>query len=134
MCLRVAYCPKKPKRSKNMEKKEVKLTKHGNYLYGVLDGVDFVSAGVLENGTKYGASAKLKFITKATAIKTVDGVEIATQKAITQTIKVPCANSELSMLVKQYNDLIGKELLINYNAPDNNIFLASGAVGVDVVK
>lgn len=67
-----------------MEKnKEVKLIKHGNYLYGVLDGVDFVSAGVLENGTKYGASVKLKFITKTTVIKTVDGVEIPTQKAIT---------------------------------------------------
>ncbi|MCK5293334.1 MAG: hypothetical protein KAJ49_01685, partial [Arcobacteraceae bacterium] len=73
-----------------MEKnKDVKVTKHGNYLYGVLDGVDFVQSGTLENGNKYGASVKLRFITKITVIKTVEGVEIPTLKAIAQTIKVP---------------------------------------------
>jgi len=118
-----------------MEKnKEVKLIKHGNYLYGVLDGVDFVSAGVLENGTKYGASVKLKFITKTTVIKTVEGVEIPTQKAITQTIKVPCANTELSLIVKKYNELIGNELLINYSTPDNNVFAVNAKVEIEVVK
>ena len=62
--------------------KDVKVTKHGNYLYGVLDGVDFVQSGTLENGNKYGASVKLRFITKVTVIKTVDGVDIPTLKAI----------------------------------------------------
>lgn len=114
--------------------KDVKLNKHGNYLYGVLDGVDFVSAGVLENGTKYGASVKLKFITKTTVIKTVDGVEIPTQKAIAQTIKVPCANTELSLIVKKYNELIGKELLISYSTPDNNVFSVNAHVEIEVIK
>lgn len=118
-----------------MEKvKDVKLTKHGNYLYGVLDGVDFVSAGVLENGTKYGASVKLKFITKTTVIKTVEGVEIPTQKAISQTIKVPTANSELSIIVKKYNELIGKELLINYGVKDENMFSVNANVEIEIIK
>ncbi|MEA3498046.1 MAG: hypothetical protein U9R16_03195 [Campylobacterota bacterium] len=118
-----------------MEKgKDIKLNKHGNYLYGVLDGVDFVSAGVLENGTKYGASVKLKFITKVSAIKTVDGVEIPTQKAISQIIKVPCANTELSIIVKKYNELIGKELLINYGVQDGNTFAVNANVEIEIIK
>jgi len=118
-----------------MEKnKEVKLNKHGNYLYGVLDGVDFVSAGVLENGTKYGASLKLRFITKVSVIKTVEGVEIPTLKAIAQTIKVPCANNELSMIVRKYNELISKELLINYSIQDGNTFAVSSNVGIEIIK
>ena len=117
-----------------MEKKDVKLTKHGNYLYGVLDGVDFVQSGQLENGTKYGASVKLKFITKITVIKTVEGVEIPTLKAITQTIKIPCSNNLLAMTVKKYNDLIGKELLINYSTPDNNVFSVNANVEIEAVK
>ena len=118
-----------------MEKgNEVKLAKHGNYLYGVLDGVDFVSAGVLENGTKYGASVKLKFITKTTIIKTVDGIEIPTQKALAQIIKVPCANTELSLIVRKYNELIGKDLLINYSTPDNNMFSVNSNVEILIIK
>ena len=114
--------------------KDVKLSKHGNYLYGVLDGVDFVSAGVLENGTKYGASVKLRFITKITVIKTVEGVEIPTLKAIAQTIKVPTANNELSIIVRKYNELIGKELLINYGTSDNNTFAVNANVEIEVIK
>lgn len=114
--------------------KEVKLLKHGNYLFGVLDGVDFVSAGVLENGTKYGASVKLRFITKTTVIKTVEGVEIPTLKAIAQTIKVPTANNELSVIVRKYNDLIGKELLINYSTSDNNTFSVNANVEIEIIK
>lgn len=119
-----------------MEKKngEVNLTGHGNYLYGVLDGVDFVSAGVLENGTRYGSSVKLKFITKTTVIKTVNGVEIPTQKAISQIIKVPCADTELSLIVRKYNDLIGKELLISYSTPDNNVFSVNSDVAIEIIK
>jgi len=118
-----------------MEKqKDIKMNKHGNYLYGVLDGVDFVSAGVLENGTKYGASVKLKFITKVTVIKTVDNVDIPTNKAIAQLIKVPCANTDLSMIVRKYNELIGKELLINYSTPDNNMFAVNANVEIEVIK
>jgi len=114
--------------------KDVKIVRHGNYLYGVLDGVDFVSAGVLENGTKYGASVKLRFITKVSIIKTVEGVEIPTLKAIAQTIKVPCANNELSIIVRKYNELIGKELLISYGTSDNNTFAVNGNVGIEIIK
>ena len=118
----------------NNTSKEIKLKKHGNYLYGVLDGVDFVSAGTLENGTKYGASVKLKFITKTTIIKTVDGVDIPTQKAIGQTIKVPTANNELSIIVRKYNELIGKELLVNYGVKDENMFVANANVEIEIIK
>jgi len=116
------------------KQKDLKLTKHGNYLYGVLDGVDFVSAGVLENGTKYGASVKLKFITKVTVIKIVDNIEIPTLKAIAQTIKVPCANSELSIIVKKYNELIGRELLINYSISDGHTFGVNANVEIEIIK
>ena len=118
-----------------MEKgKNITLNKHGNYLYGVLDGVDFVSAGVLENGTKYGASVKLRFITKVTVIKTVENIDIPTLKAIAQTIKVPCANSELSIIVRKYNELIGKELLIGYGTSDNNTFAVNANVEIEIIK
>ena len=113
---------------------EIRLSKHGNYLYGVLDGVDFVSEGVLENGTKYAASVKLKFITKITIIKNVEGVDIPTQKAISQTIKVPTANTELSMIVRKYNELIGKELLINYSIKDENMFAVNANVEIEIIK
>jgi hypothetical protein len=119
---------------KGKQNGEVKLQKHGNYLYGVLDGVDFIQSGQLDNGTKYGASVKLKFITKTTVIKTVEGVEIPTQKAIAQMIKIPCANTELSMIVRKYNELIGRELLINYSTPDNNVFGVNANVEIVVVK
>jgi hypothetical protein len=119
---------------KHKNNSDVKLTKHGNYLYGVLDGVDFVSEGILENGVKYGASVKLRFITKVTIIKTVDGVEIPTLKAIAQTIKVPCANNELSLIVRKYNELIGRELLINYGTADNNTFGVNANVEIEIIK
>ena len=118
-----------------MEKqKDIKMNKHGNYLYGVLDGVDFVSAGVLENGTKYGASLKLKFITKITVIKKVENVDVPTLKAISQIIKVPCANTELSIIVRKYNELIGKELLINYIVKDETIFPVNANVEIEIIK
>jgi len=112
----------------------VKLKKHGNYLYGVLDGVDFVQSGTLENGNSYGASVKLRFLTKSTIIKTVDGTDIPTLKAIAQTIKVPCANNELSIIVRKYNELIGKELLINYSTSDNNTFSVNSNVEIEIIK
>lgn len=44
--------------------KPVQLTEHGNFLYGTLDGVDFVASGIMQDTKKpYGASIRLKFIT-----------------------------------------------------------------------
>ena len=118
-----------------MEKaKEIKISEHGNYLYGSLDGVDFVQSGTLENGTKYGASVKLKFITKITVVKNVAGTDIPTLKAISQIIKVPCTDDKLAELVHKYNDYIGKDLLINYGTADNNTFSLSASAEIIVIK
>jgi len=114
--------------------KEIKLTEQGNYLYGVLDGVDLVASGTLENGTKYGASVKLKFITKITVIKTVAGMEIPTKKAISQIIKIPTVDTELPVIVNKYNELIGKELLIGYGTVDNNVFSVLDDKSISIVK
>jgi hypothetical protein len=77
---------------------------------------------------------KLRFITKVTIVKTVDGVEIPTLKAIAQTIKVPCANNELSQIVRKYNELIGKELLISYGTSDNHTFAVNANVEIEIIK
>lgn len=114
--------------------KEIKLTEQGNYLYGVLDGVDLVASGVLENGTQYGASVKLKFITKITVIKIVAGMEIPTKKAISQIIKIPSTDTELPSIVNKYNELIGKELLIGYGTIDNNVFTVIDDKSISIVK
>ena len=42
--------------------KKVEITEHGNYLFGSIDGVDFVQSGTLESGQKYGASVAYLFI------------------------------------------------------------------------
>jgi len=114
--------------------KEIKLSEHGNYLFGVLDGVYFVQSGTLENGSKYGASIKLKFMTTVTVVKIVAGVDIPTKKAISQTIKMATVDSELPTLVHKYNEFIGKELLINYGAGDGNIFIVQDEKSVSIIK
>ena len=116
-----------------MATKEINIKEHGNYLYGSLDGVDFVQSGTLENGQKYGASVKLKFITKVTVVKNVAGIDIPTQKAISQIIKIPTTDDKLVELVHKYNDFIGKELLINYGTADNNTFSISATAEIKVI-
>ena len=104
--------------------KKVELSEHGNYLFGTLDGVDFVASGSME-GKPYPASVKLKFITRITKIKMVNNIEIPTKSAISQTIKIPTTDENLRKLAIKYNDLIGQDLLINYATADNNTFTVS---------
>jgi len=113
--------------------KKVEIVEHGNYLYGNLDGVDFVSSGQLENGTKYGASVKLKFITKVQIVKNVSGIDIPTTKAVSQTIKIPTTDTELPKLVLKYNEFIGQDLLISYSTADNHTFTIDKDLNVMVV-
>ena len=116
-----------------MSIKEVKLTGHGNFLYGTLDGVDFVTSGVME-GNPYPASVKLKFITKITKIKTVNNIEIPTLSAISQIIKIPTVDDNLRKLALKYNELIGQDLLINYATADNNTFTVGDENGIISLK
>ena len=114
--------------------KEVKITEQGNYLYGALDGVDLVASGVLENGASYGASVKLKFITRVSSVKNVAGIDVPTKKAISQIIKIQTTDTELPSIVNKYNELIGKELLINYATADNNVFVVSDEKSISIIK
>ena len=95
--------------------KEINIKQHGNFIYGTLDGVDFVPSGKLENGTPYGASVKLKFIMKTPKTRTVAGEDITTMVATSQVLKIACEDEDLAKLVHKYNELDGKDLLINYS-------------------
>ena len=107
-----------------MSVKEINLKEHGNFIYGTLDGVDFVSSGVIkETGTMYSASVKLKFIMKSTITKDLNGVAIPTVRANSQIIKIQCRDEELPTLALKYNDLVGKDLLINYGGKDGDTFV-----------
>jgi len=51
------------KTTANNSIKPVQVVEHGNYLYGTLDGLDFVASGIMQDTKKpYSASLKLKFI------------------------------------------------------------------------
>ena len=114
--------------------KKVEISEHGNYLFGVIDGVDFVQSGQLENGQKYGASVKLKFITKVNVIKQVLGTDVVTKKALSQVIKIPTNDNELPSLIAKYNGLIGSDLLINYSTADNHTFTVTDEKSLTVIK
>lgn len=106
-----------------MSVKEISLKEHGNFIYGTLDGVTFVSSGIIkETGKPYSASVRLKFIMKSTVMKDLNGVAIPTVMANAQQIKIQCRDEELPKLALKYNDLIGQDLLINYGGKDGDIF------------
>lgn len=107
-----------------MSVKPVSVENHGNFIYGTLDGVDFVPSGVIkENGNAYSASIKLKFIIKSTILKEINGMEIPTTRANSQVIKIQCKDEELKTLALKYNELVGKDLLINYAGKDGDTFI-----------
>lgn len=114
--------------------KPIEIKEHGNYVYGTLDGVDFVSSGKFENGQTYGASIKLKFITKALKTRNVNGVDITTTVANSQIIQIKCQDDELANLVHKYNELDGKDLLINYSAQDGSRFVINDEKDIFVLK
>lgn len=115
--------------------KEINLKEHGNYIYGSLDGVDFVTSGVIkESGNAYSASIKLKFIMKSTILKEVGGHKIPTIRANSQIIKIQCKDEELPTLALKYNDLVGKDLLINYGGKDGDTFLVQNEKEILTIK
>ncbi len=102
--------------------KPIQLTEHGNFLYGTLDGIDFVASGIMaETKRPYGASIRLKFMMKSTFHKELNGVKIPFQRVTTQIVKFATTDEELPQLVAKYNALVGKDLFINYNSKDGDI-------------
>lgn len=99
--------------------KPIELKEHGNYIYGTLDGIDFTASGIIqETKQPYGASLRLKFIIKSTAVKELNGIKIPYLKAITQVMRLPTTDTKLPELVQKYSLLVGKDLLINYSLKD----------------
>ena len=86
--------------------KKVEISEHGNYILGTLDGIDFVTSGVLQDGKPYGASLRLKFIMKTKMIKTLNGVDMPITKAMSQTVKLLCSDDKLVHFVQKYNQLV----------------------------
>lgn len=110
------------KTTANNSIKPVQVVEHGNYLYGTLDGLDFVASGIMQDTKKpYSASLKLKFILKSTFYKDLNGLQIATQRVTSQIVRIPTTDDKLPQLVAKYNELVGKDLFINYNAKDGEV-------------
>lgn len=115
--------------------KPIQIQGHGNYIYGSLDGVDFVSSGIIQESKKaYSASIKLKFIIKSTVMKEIAGQQIPTIRANSQIIKIQCKDEELPKLALKYNDLVGKDLLINYGGKDGDTFLIQDEKEILTIK
>lgn len=104
--------------------KPIQIKEHGNFLYGTLDGLDFVPSGIMQDTKKpYGASIRLKFIIKSTFIKELNGVQIPTQRATSQIMRIPTTDDKLPTQVAKYNELVGKDLLVNYGGKDGDTFI-----------
>jgi hypothetical protein len=102
--------------------KPVQVKEHGNFLYGQLDGLDFVPSGIMQDTKKpYSASIKLKFILKSTFLKELNSIKIPTQRATSQIVRIPTTDDKLPQLVAKYNELVGKDLFINYIAKDGEV-------------
>ena len=115
--------------------KEISIKEHGNYIYGTLDGVDFVTSGIIaETKMPYGASVKLKFIMKSYKTKEVGGVEIKTKVANSQILQIKCQDEQLSALGNKYNELDGKDLLVNYGGKDGDTFVIHDEKDILTIK
>ena len=102
--------------------KPIEVVEHGNYLYGMLDGLDFVVSGIMQDSKKpYSASLKLKFIMKSTFLKDLNGALIPTQRVTSQIVRIPTTDDKLLSLVQKYNELVGKDLFIKYYAKDGEV-------------
>ncbi|MFW2378147.1 hypothetical protein ACN4FU_05620 [Aliarcobacter butzleri] len=102
--------------------KPIQITEHGNFLYGTLDGINFIPSGIMQDTKRpYGASIQLKFIMKSTFLKELNGVKIPIQRASSQIVKLPTTDDKLPLLISKYNELVGKNLFINYNSKDGDI-------------
>lgn len=102
--------------------KSIQLQEHGNFIYGTLDGIDFTASGIMADTRKpYGASIRLKFIMKSTFFKELNGVKLPILRAVTQIVKLPTTDDKLPQLVQKYNELVGKDLFINYNSKEGDV-------------
>ncbi len=102
--------------------KPIQLTEHGCYLYGTLDGIDFTASGVFPETKKpYGASVKLKFIMKTLSHKELNGVKIPVQNARSVIVKLNTTDDKLPALVQKYNELVSKNLFVNYIPKDGDV-------------
>ena len=102
--------------------KPIQLQEHGNFIYGTLDGIDFTASGIMQDTRKpYGASIRLKFIMKSTFFKELNGVKIPILRAVTQIVRLPTTDDKLPQLVAKYNEMVGKDLFINYTARDGEV-------------
>ena len=115
--------------------KEISIKEHGNFIYGTLDGVDFVTSGVIaETKMPYGASVKLKFIMKSYKTKEVNGIEVKTKVANSQILQIKCQDEQLPALVNKYNELDGKDLLVNYGGKDGDTFVIHDEKDILTIK
>lgn len=106
----------------NNSVKPIQVIEHGNFLYGTLDGIDFTASGIMQDTKRaYGASIRLKFIMKSTILKDLNGVKIPVLRATSQIVKLASTDDKLPQLVQKYNELVGKDLFINYNSKDGDI-------------
>lgn len=96
----------------------------GCLLCGKIEGVDFVSSGTLEDGTKYGSSIKLKLIEKINTSKLVKGLEVPTVKLNSRIVKLACNDDELIPLIQKYNKLLDKSVVFRLELNDNLVFKA----------
>lgn len=107
-----------------MEKtNEIKLSKHGNYLYGILDGVEpkddnnWINNQGQTINTK--AHLQLTFILNTEIKKEIQGREIISIVPRKQIIQVPVPSTELLKEYDHFEKLNKKDLLIGYSVTDN---------------
>ena len=102
---------------------EVKINKHGNYLYGILEGVEPKDDNTWTNEQGKSIVTKshlvLSFIMNTEVKKEIQGTEIITFVPRKQIIQLPVPSTDLIKLFKHYNGLVKKDLLINYTVMDN---------------
>lgn len=101
----------------------------GLYAHGVLEGVDFVTAGNGFDDSKspisWGSSIKLNFSTLEKITKDVNGIKVSTQAKRPFLIALSCESEEINALVQKWNAEIGKTLHLKLQPSKNSTFKLS---------
>ena len=117
--------------------KEIKLNKHGIYLFGKLDGVDYVEAGngVDDKGKtfKYGNSIKLRFILISSVTKNLNGTDVIVQVPKIQQVTIPTSEVDLLKQFNKFSKDIGKDVLVPSSADENKAIKLLDVSGLIVV-
>ncbi len=99
------------------------LTKHGNYLFGILDGIEPKDDNSWINNQGQAVVTKshiqLTFILNTEIKKEIQGREIISIVPRKQIIQVPVPSTELLKEYDHFAKLNKKELLIGYSVTDN---------------